>query len=92
MTETIGLFAGLCTTISFIPQLIRTIKTRDTSGISLYMYIIFIIGVMLWLTFGIMISSKAVIYTNAATLLFSGIILFMKITNLINKRREKAHG
>jgi MtN3 and saliva related transmembrane protein len=92
MTETIGLIAGLCTSISFIPQVIRTIRTHDTSGISLYMYVIFIIGVVFWLAFGIMIKSPAVIYTNSATIIFSGIILFIKIRNLIKKRHEKAAG
>jgi MtN3 and saliva related transmembrane protein len=92
MTETIGLIAGLCTSISFIPQVIRTIRTHDTSGISLYMYVIFIIGLGFWLAFGAMINSPAVIFTNATTLVFAGIILFLKIKNLASRKHEKAGG
>jgi MtN3 and saliva related transmembrane protein len=92
MSETIGLLAGLCTTISLIPQVIRTVKTKDTKAISLYMYIIFAVGVILWLVFGITIDSKAVIATNAATLILTGIILFLKIKNLSERKNETASG
>jgi MtN3 and saliva related transmembrane protein len=91
MSETIGLLAGICTTISFIPQVVRTLKTKDTSAISLYMYILFIIGVIFWLIFGITIKSTSVIVTNSATIILSGIILFMKIRNLSNAQ-ESASG
>jgi MtN3 and saliva related transmembrane protein len=92
MSETIGLLAGLCTTASFVPQVIRTLKTGDTSGISLYMYIIFLAGVVLWVIFGITIKSPAVIATNAATIILSAIILFMKIRNLSHGENEEASG
>jgi MtN3 and saliva related transmembrane protein len=90
MDEMIGLMAGLCTTISFIPQVIRTVRTKDTTGISLYMYIIFVLGVSLWLVFGFLIQSKSVIFTNSATIVLSGIILFMKIRNLLSHKKGES--
>jgi len=81
MNELIGLLAGLCTTIAFIPQIIKTIRTGDTSGISLTMYIIYVTGVILWITFGVLIGSLAVVATNSVCVLLAGAVLAMKIRN-----------
>ena len=83
MNELIGLLAGLCTTIAFIPQIIKTIRTRDTSGISLYMYLIYVTGVALWITFGVLIGSMAVVATNSVCILLAGVVLFMKIRSTL---------
>jgi MtN3 and saliva related transmembrane protein len=75
----IGLIAATCTTASFIPQAIKTIKTKNTSGISLSMYSLFTFGTVLWLTYGIFSSNIPVGLANGVTLIFSLIILFYKI-------------
>jgi MtN3 and saliva related transmembrane protein len=88
MNETIGMIAGFCTTISFVPQIIRIVKTNDTAGISFYMYLIFVIGLLLWLIYGMLIQSNAVIFTNAATFILAGIVLMMKLRNMIFKDKS----
>ncbi|GAC1301841.1 MAG: SemiSWEET transporter [Mucilaginibacter sp.] len=75
----IGLLAAFGTTVSFLPQAIKTIQTKDTSGISLSMYALFTAGTLLWLIYGIMSGSLPVTIANAVTLIFAGIILFYKI-------------
>lgn len=75
----IGYLAACGTTISFLPQAIRTIKTKDTSGISLYMYALFTLGTLFWLTYGIMVKSWPVTAANAVTFVFASIILAYKI-------------
>jgi len=75
----IGLAAACCTTISFLPQAIKTINTRNTSGISLSMYSLFTFGTLLWLLFGIFSRNVPIEAANAVTLLFALIILFYKI-------------
>jgi MtN3 and saliva related transmembrane protein len=75
----LGLVAALCTTASFLPQALQTIKTKDTSGISLYMYGLFTLGTLLWLLFGIFTSNIPITAANFVTLLFASIILFYKI-------------
>ena len=75
----IGLIAAFCTTISFLPQAIHTIRTRNTSGISLLMYTLFTIGVALWLVYGILLRDVAIILANTVTIGFSLIILACKI-------------
>ncbi len=77
--ELIGFLAAAATTISFVPQAIQTIKTKDTSGISLGMYLIFTTGVLLWLTYGIFSKNFPIIAANVVTLALSAIILGYKI-------------
>lgn len=76
MTEFIGYIAGALTTICFLPQAIKIIRTRDVGGISLAMYTVFATGVALWMIYGIMIGSKPVIIYNAITLPITLVIIF----------------
>ncbi len=75
----IGYCAAFGTTISFLPQAIKTIQTKDTSGISLPMYALFTAGTLLWLIYGIIANSLPVAIANAITLIFASIILVYKI-------------
>ena len=75
----LGFLAAFCTTVSFVPQAIRIIKTKQTKDISLSMYSIFNIGILLWLLYGIVIVSWPVILANALTFLLTIIILYLKI-------------
>jgi MtN3 and saliva related transmembrane protein len=74
-----GLVAAACTTASFIPQAIKTIHTKDTSGISLTMYSLFAFGTLIWLLYGIFSSNLPVSLANGITLMFASIILYYKI-------------
>ncbi len=75
----IGFAAAICTTISFVPQAIKIIRTKDTSGISATMYTLFTFGIILWLTFGILTHNPPIILANAVTAILSSIILWCKI-------------
>lgn len=75
----IGSLAAICTTISFVPQLGRVWKLRSAREISLIMFLVFSIGVFLWLVYGILIGSFPVILANAITLALSLAILGLKL-------------
>lgn len=75
----IGFAAAVCTTSSFLPQAVKTIRTKDTSGISLSMYLLFAIGTLLWLLYGIFSHNTPVMIANAITMAFAAVILFYKI-------------
>ncbi len=77
--DLIGYLAAFGTTISFLPQAIKTIQTKNTSGISLYMYALFTGGTMLWLIYGILSNALPVAICNAVTFVFASIILVYKI-------------
>ena len=75
----IGYIAGTLTTASFIPQVIRSWKLRETRDISLAMLVLFAIGVVLWTVYGIWIGSLPIIVANAVTLCLILFLLWMKI-------------
>lgn len=75
----IGLAAAFCTTFSFLPQAIKTIKTKDTSSISLSMYTLFTLGTLLWFIYGLWSANIPVYLANGVTLVFACIILGYKI-------------
>ncbi|MBN2421933.1 SemiSWEET transporter [Candidatus Woesearchaeota archaeon] len=75
----LGLMAAACTTISFLPQAIKTIKTKHTKDLSLAMYAIFTTGIFLWLVYGIFIRDIPLITANIITFIFTSVILVMKI-------------
>jgi MtN3 and saliva related transmembrane protein len=81
MTDTptlVGMAAGFCTTIAFVPQVIRVWQTKHARDISLAMYLIFVIGIALWFAYGLMIGSLPVILYNALTFVLAGAVLLMK--------------
>jgi MtN3 and saliva related transmembrane protein len=77
--DIIGSIAATLTTVSFIPQVIKLLATRHTKDISLSMYIIFTLGVALWLVYGVMLERLPIILSNAVTLCLSGTIIYIKI-------------
>jgi len=75
----IGYMAAFGTTISFLPQAVKTIRTKDTSGISLTMYTFFTIGTLLWLIYGVLSTQWPVAVANAITFIFAFTIMVYKI-------------
>lgn len=77
--DILGLAASIFTTSSQIPQVIRTYKTRDVSGISLSTYVIITIGLLLWLTYGIIKNDLPLIVANSTMVLLTIAIAIMKV-------------
>jgi MtN3 and saliva related transmembrane protein len=75
----LGMLAGTLTTIAFLPQVIRTWRTRSTADISLVMFLVLCSGVLLWLMYGLLRGDWPVIISNAVTILLAGTILFFKL-------------
>jgi MtN3 and saliva related transmembrane protein len=79
IVKTIGLVAGILTTISFLPQVIQTWRTKSAKDLSLPMFLIFFLGTVLWLIYGIMIESLPVTLANAVTMVLSFVLLIFKL-------------
>lgn len=77
----IGLIAGGLTSVSFIPQALKMIRTQNTSGISLTTYMLFTIGAALWVIYGYFTEDFAILLTNLITVIPSLTILIMKVRN-----------
>jgi MtN3 and saliva related transmembrane protein len=77
--EALGYGAAVLTTVSFVPQVWHTWRTRDVGGISLGMYTVFATGVSLWLAYGAFTRAWPIVAANAVTLALALCILAMKL-------------
>jgi MtN3 and saliva related transmembrane protein len=85
--EILGYIAATLTTVSFLPQAILTIRTRDTDGLSLSMYSTFTLGVLGWLIYGIFLKNNVIVVANSITLFLATLILSFKIYNTFFKAK-----
>ena len=79
--DLIGYVAATLTTVSFFPQAVKILKSRDTRSISFRMYLLFTTGVMFWSIYGWMVSDGPVLIANLITLVPAVIVLTSKITS-----------
>lgn len=77
--EIVGYVAAVLTTSAFLPQALKTLRTRDVSGISLSMYCLFVSGVLLWLAYGLLRQAWPIIIANAITSVLAGSVLILKL-------------
>jgi MtN3 and saliva related transmembrane protein len=77
--EVIGTMAGALTCITFLPQLLRTYKSKSSEGVSIPTFLIMILGTSLWLTYGIMLGKFSLIFTNAFVLIVAILILTLLV-------------
>ena len=74
-----GYFAALLTTIAFLPQLIKTLRTKKAEDVSLTTLILFLTGVAAWIVYGLKISSIPILIANIITFVLNLLILVFKI-------------
>ena len=79
LVSLVGFAAAFCTTAAYLPQAIRTWRTRSTADISLGMFSLMTAGVVLWLIYGIAIHSLPIIAANSVTLILASTILILKL-------------
>ena len=78
-TEILGLIAAVLTTASFLPQVYQTWKTKDVSGLSLPMLMLFFIGITLWFIYGFLKDSPSLIGANGISMLSFLLLIYFKI-------------
>ncbi|MES2684088.1 MAG: SemiSWEET transporter [Pseudomonadota bacterium] len=79
LIDFIGNVAGFCTTIAFVPQVLKVWRTRSTQDISVSMYAVFLLGLLLWLAYGWMLRAWPIIIANTFTIVLAGSVLVMKL-------------
>tara|TARA_B100000212_G_C27247190_1_gene478549 strand:+ start:557 stop:817 length:261 start_codon:yes stop_codon:yes gene_type:complete len=77
--EFFGYFAAILTTLAFLPQLIKTLKTQKADDVSLITLIMFLTGVLSWIVYGYKISSVPILMANIITFILNFLILIFKI-------------
>ncbi len=78
-TQWLGYVAATLTTLSFVPQALLTLRTRQVEGISGGMYALFTLGVALWLAYGLRLGEWPIVLANAVTLVLAATILLTKL-------------
>ena len=86
----VGAVAATLTTSAFFPQAVKTIRTRNTSGLSLTMYALLLSGVTLWLAYGVIIGSWPLIVSNAIVLVPQGVVMTMLVRQQWTKRSSSS--
>ena len=77
--EIIGFVAAVLTTSAFVPQVYKTWKSKSAESLSLTMYLVFFVGIILWLIYGIHIKSLAMIFANSVTAFLALLLIFFKL-------------
>lgn len=75
----VGLVAAFCTTVAYLPQAIRTLRTRSTEDLSLGMLLVLVAGTALWLVYGLLLPDLPLVMANGVTFLLTGTILACKL-------------
>jgi MtN3 and saliva related transmembrane protein len=78
LADALGTGAALCSMSSFVPQILKIVRERDASSVSLRMYAVTVTGFSLWIAYGVMISSWPVVGSNTVCLILSATILVLK--------------
>lgn len=79
VTEIVGLAAGVCTAISLVPQVIKTIKEKEAEDVSLTMLLVLGAGLALWIVYGIKRNDLPIIATNSFSLLVNIVMVILRI-------------
>ena len=77
--EVLGFIAAFLTTAAFLPQVYKTWITKDVTGLSLPMLMLFFIGIALWLVYAFIIDSPSMIFANSITVVSSFLLVYFKI-------------
>jgi len=83
--EIIGIIAAVLTTSGFAPQVYKSLKTKEVDSVSLTMYVIMLIGLLFWLSYGILINSVSIILAN----IVSGILVLIQIVAKVRYSNSK---
>ena len=81
LNESIWILAAILTTSAFIPQVYKIYKEKKAQGVSLTMYLIMFVGVLLWLVYGVLIGSIAIIIANSVTAILQLFVIIFKLKN-----------
>lgn len=84
----VGTIAAICTTVGFIPQIIRGIKTKELSDVSPIMLTLLLVGCSLWLIYGIHLKNPIIALANGFTLSFVVAIFLLRVVYKRNNSKK----
>lgn len=78
--EAVGYLAGIFTAFCFLPQTVKSLKTKDVRGLSVFSYLIYTLGMVLWITYGFYMDSLPMIVFNSISFILASMILYTILT------------
>lgn len=75
--DILGIIAGVCTTSAVVPQLTKAIKTRNVKDVSIRMFIVLVVGFVLWIIYGISRDDLPIILTNGVSLALNSLMIVL---------------
>lgn len=85
----IGLVAGLITTLGYVPQVIKGYRSGSMEDVSLYMPLMLMVGMSLWLAYGIILKDPPIIFWNAVSVILNVVIILMKLRYGGRNKKER---
>lgn len=90
MENIIGYIAAICTTVAYLPQVVKVYRTKSTRDISLGMFLLLNAGISAWLIYGIILNKMPIIAANFVSLLLTLYIFGVKVKHFYtDKQAEK---
>ncbi len=86
--EIVGLAAGICTSISLLPQLVKLVKQKKAEDISIFYLIILFVGLALWMWYGFLRQDTPILVTNGFSLVINGVVIFLGIKYKRSNRQK----
>lgn len=80
MVEWLGFCAGFLTTAAFVPQVVKTWRSRSAGDLSMGMLVAFAMGVLLWIVYGLERQAVSIVMANAATFCLTLVLMWLKAT------------
>lgn len=75
----IGLLAGFITTLGYVPQVVKGYRSGRMDDVSIFMPVVLMVGMTLWLIYGIMLEDIPIMLWNAVSVILNGVIIIMKL-------------
>lgn len=89
MVNIIGYSASILSTIAFLPQAYKVVRTKEVEGISLLTYTIFVASVILWFVYGVFINDIPIIASNIVCIVLGSVILWYKLVSVLSKHKKE---
>jgi MtN3 and saliva related transmembrane protein len=77
--EIFGFAAGVVTAIGMMPQLVKTVKTKKVDELSIQMFLIYLLGFIMWITYGVVQEDLPIVVTNSISVILTLIMIYLKI-------------
>ncbi len=89
LIKILGFLAGFLTTVSFLPQVVKSLRTRHMGDFNLLFIVLMLLGLALWTVYGFMLGQLPLIVANGLTIALNLVLLWLKLDDIARRRRSR---